>query len=529
MATILGLANGNWSASGTWTSGIIPGSGDIVVANGKTITVNVNSACIEFRNDTTGGAVAGGILNLADNVIFSGNIIANGANGAIMAYTSTLGNSSTIVGNLLSINSLSSNNSFAAGGPGTLNIFGSLSGSIAGAGYIFFSNNIANLNIVGSLINTSAGNISYHLLCTYTSGNMSIVGNIVGGAGPSAQGLQINSAMNNVIISGNITGGSSNTGGYGGANAIVVNNSVNNMRIVGNLYGGTTSASVIDSNAALRINVLSYPINISGSVFGGFGNFQTTSILNFTNTNIIIVGNVIGGGTTSYGINNAAAGTITVVGSAIGGTITPAIYNASLGTVIVSGTAIGGSGAAGVYNLSTGSVYATLAKGNGYGIGSSGVTYQVGLYNNSIGNCYVSGLEFGDLGASPVYGPVQFLNNPNNTCSIYRPSGLSKKVLVDITNVSGLLPITANVRKNITYNLGNNIGSLSMPSSGSVAFGVPVDNTTGIALLSSASQIWDYPSANITGVNSIGNRLKNCSTVENLGQQLANILSSMNS
>jgi hypothetical protein len=96
-----------------------------------------------------------------------------------------------------------------------------------------------------------------------------------------------------------------------------------------------------------------------------------------------------------------------------------------------------------------------------------------------------------------------------------------------VNNVSGLLPQTIDVRKNVVYNLGNNIGSLNMPSSGSVALGVAVDNTSGIAILSNPGQIWDYDTSNISGVNSIGNRLKNCSTVENLGTQLSNALSSI--
>ena len=37
MATILAAATGNWSATGTWTGGVVPTTGDIVVANGKKI------------------------------------------------------------------------------------------------------------------------------------------------------------------------------------------------------------------------------------------------------------------------------------------------------------------------------------------------------------------------------------------------------------------------------------------------------------------------------------------------------------
>jgi hypothetical protein len=84
-------------------------------------------------------------------------------------------------------------------------------------------------------------------------------------------------------------------------------------------------------------------------------------------------------------------------------------------------------------------------------------------------------------------------------------------------------PIPANVRDGVSYALNTLTGTLKVPAAGSVALGVPVDNTTGTAVLTPAA-VWDYATASITNASSIGARLKNCSTVDTTGEQLEALL-----
>jgi hypothetical protein len=42
MATARAIASGNWSATGTWNGGVLPGNGDTVYANGFTVTIDQN-------------------------------------------------------------------------------------------------------------------------------------------------------------------------------------------------------------------------------------------------------------------------------------------------------------------------------------------------------------------------------------------------------------------------------------------------------------------------------------------------------
>jgi len=62
-----------------------------------------------------------------------------------------------------------------------------------------------------------------------------------------------------------------------------------------------------------------------------------------------------------------------------------------------------------------------------------------------------------------------------------------------------------------------------VPPAAAVSIGVPVDNTTGTAYLN-PTDIWNVPLASITTPNSIGERLKDASTVQTTGAQLAAFL-----
>jgi hypothetical protein len=58
-------------------------------------------------------------------------------------------------------------------------------------------------------------------------------------------------------------------------------------------------------------------------------------------------------------------------------------------------------------------------------------------------------------------------------------------------------PIAANVRSGISYGGGNLTGTCAVPAAGSVALGVPVDATTGTAVLTPEA-VWGHASRTIT-------------------------------
>ena len=146
---------------------------------------------------------------------------------------------------------------------------------------------------------------------------------------------------------------------------------------------------------------------------------------------------------------------------------------------------------------------------------------NVGVAGGSTGSTSVSEIEYGDLGASPTSGAIRLTTASTNVALFYVPSA-AKKTLVD-ANASGLMPSASDVRSGLVYNGGNSTGTCAVPAASSVAFGVPVDATTGTAALTPEA-VWDYLTASATTANSMGERLRNAATVASTGQALADAL-----
>jgi len=444
MATILAAANGNFSTGSTWTGGVVPGTGDIAVANGKTITVTGTVQCQEFQVLST-STVAGGQFVLS--------------NGCEMIGT---GSSATPVGGFRCTNA----NTAAF-------VYSGLSGNSA--------------RMTGTLQNDAANNQG--AISNLSTGTLNIVGDINGAnAATSSNTYGVRNASSGTV---NITG----------AVAIATGATSATVNAVRNEQGGTVN------------------INLTGTLTGGIG--QAGSAQNTVNNVgagfIYITGNVTGGsGASANGVINSAAGTVSVSGSCTGGTGSVGLSNA--GTVTSIGAAVGGPGAAGVSNSGTISACTTV-KGNAFGVGAT-VTAQYGLVNTGV--AYVSNIEYGDLGMSPVSGAVWLTDVASNQSIMYRV-GLSKKTLVDAAATASYVPAVSDVRLGTSYNSGNNTGTCAIPAAGSVALGVAVDATTGTAALTPAA-VWAYLTASATTSGSMGERLKNAGTVATIGQQIADSL-----
>jgi len=306
-----------------------------------------------------------------------------------------------------------------------------------------------------------------------------------------------------------------------GGNAVTFSNgAVGTLNITGSVNGVSGTALNINGGTVINVNG-----NITASAGRGFYMINSLPTINIT-------GNIIGGssaGFDSFHGSVVTGGSITITGNITGGSsggIGMAIGSNLSTTATIIGSVTGGTGAVGmtIGVLSSSSVTVTRAKGNGFGIGSVGLTSNVGVAKNSQSSTVrVYEIEYGDLGQSPTSGPIQIFDASTNVCLIYR-TGLSKKTLVDASASSGAFPSNSDVRSGISFNNGNNTGTMAVPSASSVANGVGVDNTTGTAVLTPAN-VWDYLTSNISTSGSIGERLKNCSTIASVGQQLSNSLS----
>ncbi len=294
-----------------------------------------------------------------------------------------------------------------------------------------------------------------------------------------------------------------------GANASCVTFSLaspNSASIVGNISNAANSLQSAATNGS------SGTLNITGNCTGGPANL-TNGVSNSSSGTVNITGICTGGSNNAHGAYNSSIGTINIVGSAVGGPASNSFgaQNVSIGTINIIGTATGSSIAIGANNNSTGTMTVTRAKGNGFGNGSVGLSAVVGVNAAQNSATRVYEIEYGDLGMSPTSGPIILLDDTSNVALFYRTSG-GKKTLIDSSASAGHPAIT-NVRSGISYANGNLTGTCAVPSAGSVALGVAVDNTTGTAILTQA----DVETA-LASFSS--GRLSNCATVASVGQQI---------
>lgn len=247
--------------------------------------------------------------------------------------------------------------------------------------------------------------------------------------------------------------------------------------IVGNCTGGSASG------ARGALNSSTGTLTITGNLLGGSASTQSNGAGNTSTGTINVTGNVTGG-SAGEGCRNSLAGIINITGIVTGGSGSGAvgILNVSTGIVNVTGTMIGGSVDVGASNSSTGTIIATRVVGNGYGPGSAGLFAAVGVANSALGVVSVEELEYGTLGMSPTSGAgIRLKKLTNNVAKFNYCDSAGSKTLVDATQ--GQMPAETDVRFGTSYASGALTGSAYIPSAGSVAFGVPVDATTGTATL----------------------------------------------
>jgi hypothetical protein len=319
----------------------------------------------------------------------------------------------------------------------------------------------------------------------------SIVGNITGGTVTSAVGVAF-SSTGTLNITGNLTAGS-------GGSAHAVNQT-------------STGILNVTGNCAASAGALAYGINSSGA-----------------NT-INVTGNSNGGSGTGASIGIIFAGTLNLTGNATGGSGTQAsgVYNNGTGLCTITGIATGGTAggiiSAGAHNQSTGTIIVTRIVGNAFGPGNTvGLVSVPGANNASTGIIQFEEMEFGAFGQSPNAGTGFRLKKVSTNAAVfnYVDSG-SAKTLVDAT--TGQMPAATDVRDGVSYASGALTGSCKVPAAASVAFGVPVDATTGTAYLSQSdvlAAVWGAATSSLTTAGSIGERLKNASTVATNSDQLA--------
>jgi hypothetical protein len=289
------------------------------------------------------------------------------------------------------------------------------------------------------------------------------------------------SSINVNIVATTITGGSALLLNFFNYNAI--------LTITANTMTG-------DSFIVLELN------NMSGGVVTINANLVSNSI----NTTPLL--NVIGIQPTSLTINgNLTANNANILSS-----------NSATNNIAINGFAQSSSLNSALFitgNAITNNI--TLTKAISINQGLAAI-----INNGSLSNVTVKEIEQGNFGQVPISGYVRLSTASGAFYKGITPAGAVRR-LSDPADIAGQVPNQSDVRFGVTYESGAKTGTAYIPAAASVGFGVPVDNTTGTAALTPAS-VWDAATSSLTTSGSIGERLKNASTVDTTGDQFAALL-----
>jgi hypothetical protein len=465
VATITSAQSGDFSDPATWVGGVVPGVGDVAVAaTGHVIVIDVDVTVDQVT--TTGGTFtfADGVTLTATNATAG---VLGGATG-IGAVTMSLDapDSATIIGNVRA-GGIASSWGVEFTGTGSLTINGQVTGGtfagadatgangvqLTGAGTLTVDNG------AGTAVSGGTGASARGIRCT-AAATITIAGNITGGSGNSTFGLQ-NTAAATITVTGNITGGSGSSVAIG-----LQNTGASTITITGNITGGSGSSG---SNGLQ--NTGSATITVTGNITGGPSGTSAFGLNNSGSATITVTGNITAGsGSGAQGLQNTAASTITVTGNITGNNAVGLSNNNSSAVIDIDGT-LQASATQAAVSSTTGTV---IVSGP---LITSGAVFSTG---ESWGFWPINGRWYVKESALSTF-EVQMRSevlNPDGTRDTRRLF-----VLEGVTPD----PAATDVRSGVTYGpLGGFTGTCAVPPPTAVASGVPVDATTGEAVLRQA-------------------------------------------
>ncbi len=453
MATITSASSGNFSDTATWVGGVVPGVGDdAVAATTHVVTIDTDVTVISFQQAGTGKFVLGNGRTVTGNVIANAGTFTSGGTVEVTATTTAV-----INGNVTGVSTTANNTAgIVITGTGTLTINGSVTGS-AGNG-------------ASEALGSSA--VYTNVTCTIT-----INGAVAGGSGTHKRGFHINSNAS-FSITGNLTGGNA------GSHALFITGNNSAGTVIGN---ATNGGGVNDAGKSIQISGNS-SVSLTGNAVSTTSNNGNNIILSGASASLTVTGLVSAGGVAGGVVVSGGTASLTVIGDVTGspvsspqGVLVSGINATCYVTGNVSGGAIGFSpGIVANGGASTVTVIgsATAKPNLGHAINSSATSNGVVFQGNITDHA---------SGVVAIYTRIFRMSATNSGVTRYAntigyPNGtLVSRVSPD--NVTGMAA-TSNVRAGTIYGYNNELtGTLAMPPAQSVAYGVPVDATTGTAEL----------------------------------------------
>jgi len=558
MATRFAVKTGNWSDTTLWDNGALPATTDDIHANGFTVTLDQDITVASLRNSVSSVAIQNiATPAMTSNTQPSGTVISSNSSGTAynafnqdnlgtvfwssgvnntgwLGYTFSTGK--VIKRYIIKQYSVSANNQ-----PKTWTFEGSNDG-FATAGIVL--DTVASYTTTGTYTSVLLGNTT-----AYTSYRINVTATNVLNQSVYISELEMTESTLASPVYGTTTGGSftvpaslSGTRNIVQSGAGIITNNVNNILTLAHNSGNTVNMNISGggyifnpnnqtSFGAFAVSQITGTgtVNFNGDIWGT----QTivhnsTGLIVISNSSTVnVFGNCYGAriNNFSYPVFNLTGNgaTLNITGNLIGcdttsGFLSYIVYNNSLATVNITGSLTSNLGycyystTGGNLNIPAGTV--TVTNNNSVpaifmNSTASLLTVNSPIINKSNANAVVAfRMRFYSTG-TPYW---VFQNN------------LNADITLAYGSATGSYPNEADVRYGTTYAASpTRTGTLRVPLPQYVSQGVLTDNTVGTAYLS-ASDVWNVLTSSMTTAGSIGERLKNASTVQTTGDQLASYI-----
>jgi hypothetical protein len=274
----------------------------------------------------------------------------------------------------------------------------------------------------------------------------------------------------------------------------------NGITLTANAFAGSTTTRCVGFNGTAGNSA-----SLVGNCTGGTGNSITGSCVEYSTSGTFnITGNVTGGaGSLASGAANRGTGTLNITGNCIGDAASGA-QNASTGTLNITGNCVANANVGAANNstgtmLVVGTIEASEFIGGVGGDNRSQITLLTGPF-----------LTSPTFGVNPIANRAwRWASTLNTSTYIEVPTSdlLAKRNLVTADNVTGM-PAEADVKDGVVYGPASELTGT-------------FEQTVAPSANDIRAAVWGAATSSLTTAGSIGERLKNASTVATNSDQLA--------
>jgi hypothetical protein len=553
MATRFAVKTGLWSDTTVWDNGALPTSSDTIYPNGFTVTVDQDITVQSLNNNISNVAIQNiATPAMTSNTAPSGTVISSNNSGTAynafnqdnlgtvfwssgvnntgwLGYTFSTGK--VIKRYIIKQYSLSANNQpktwtfegsndgFATAGivldtVASYTTAGTYTSVLLGNTTAYTSyrinvtaTNVLNQNVYISELEMTESTVASPVYGTTTGGSFTVPNTLSGTRNIVQNGTGIISNNINTVITlahtaGNIVNMNVSGGGYifnqnyqtGDRDFAVFSiNGNGTVNFNGDIWGSQTLA--YNRTGVIYINAAS-TVNIYGNIYAPKGGAAAQTYF------IVFSGSVANSAVLNITGNIGASNTYSTVNT---------IYNLSTGTTNITGNLTSDLGycyystSGGALNIPTGTITVTNSNSSPaifMSSTSSLLTINSPIINKSTVNAVMAAKMRFYSTANPYW---MFQNTLNQ----------------DITlgyNSTGPYPMEVDVRAGVTYASSPvRTGTCAVPAAQYVSQGVPIDATVGTAVLTAE----DFLNAIAVSPNPVAERLRNVSTIQTTGDQLA--------